>query len=68
MTNYLSPEALANYTPAQLEELRAICHDALRVNRQKIVLATIGMVSAQETIRNIDAKLKAGQPESDPAA
>jgi hypothetical protein len=68
MTNYLSPEALANYTPAQLEELRAICHDALRVNRQKIALATIGMVSAQETIRNIDAKLKAGQPESDPAA
>lgn len=68
MSNYWSPEALADYTPAQLEELRAICHDALRINRQKIVIATLGLVSAQETLRNIDAKLNAPQPEPTDAA
>lgn len=63
--NTLDERELALYTPAELEGLRALFHDALRRNRQKLEIAMVGFVSTQDALRTID-KVMAEKREIEP--
>lgn len=63
---------LSECSTSELEALRGIFHDAMRHNRQKVLVALNGFVSTQEMLRAIDDELKKPKhqrpPEPDSAA